>query len=106
MEKVINISRRALLGATVGGAAAKAVLSGLDRLGDAGDSPVTGIAIPGIRLLYETSAVMTSRISRVAATGARWLRFDATWSEIEYARGHYDFSHVDRAVDASIAHGL
>src|SRR5689334_19529161 len=65
-----------------------------------------GVAIPGIRLLYDTPATLRGKLDRVAALGAGWLRFDAAWPEIEIERGRFDYSRVDRALDGARARGL
>jgi polysaccharide biosynthesis protein PslG len=62
-----------------------------------------GVAIPGIRLLYADPA---PDLDRVAALGVRWVRFDAAWSEIEIARGTFDWARLDRGVAAAHARGL
>ena len=62
-----------------------------------------GVAIPGVRLLYGDPG---PDLDRVAALGVRWVRFDATWSEIEVARGTFDWSRLDRGVTAARARGL
>ncbi|MDP9794074.1 hypothetical protein J2S43_002586 [Catenuloplanes nepalensis] len=62
-----------------------------------------GVAIPGHRLLYGDPG---PDLDRVAALGAGWVRFDAAWSEIEVARGTFDWSRLDRGVDAARARGL
>lgn len=68
--------------------------------------PRIGVAIPGIRLLYDAPATLAGQLDRVAALGAGWLRFDAAWPEIEIERGRYDFSRVDRAVEEARARDL
>ncbi|GAB7044565.1 MULTISPECIES: cellulase family glycosylhydrolase [Catenuloplanes] len=65
--------------------------------------PRAGVAIPGHRLLYADPG---PDLDRVAALGAGWVRFDAAWSEIEVARGTFDWSRLDRGVDAARARGL
>lgn len=72
----------------------------------AGPRILTGIAIPGTRILYDDPAVAEAALDRVAALGVRWLRFDAAWSEIETAAGRYDWSNVDRVLAAATARGL
>ena len=72
----------------------------------AGARTLTGIAIPGTRILYHDPAVAEAALDRVAALGVRWLRFDAAWSEIETAAGRYDWSNVDRILAGATARGL
>ncbi|MFI5843975.1 cellulase family glycosylhydrolase [Catenuloplanes sp. NPDC051500] len=62
-----------------------------------------GVAIPGIRLLYADPA---PDLDRVAALGVGWVRFDAAWSEIEIARGAFDWTRLDRGVAAAHDRGL
>ncbi|MDR7275603.1 cellulase family glycosylhydrolase [Catenuloplanes atrovinosus] len=62
-----------------------------------------GVAIPGVRLLYDDPA---ADLDRVAALGVGWVRFDAAWSEIEIARGTFDWTELDRGVTAARARGL
>lgn len=65
-----------------------------------------GVAIPGIRLIYDAPASTDRKLDRVAAMGAGWLRFDAAWPEIEIERGRFDYSRVDRALNGARARGL
>ncbi|HET9516519.1 MAG TPA: cellulase family glycosylhydrolase [Actinoplanes sp.] len=67
---------------------------------------LTGIAIPGTRILYDHPAVAETALDRVASLGVGWLRVDAAWSEIEAVRGDYDFSRLDRVVGAARRRGL
>jgi hypothetical protein len=62
---------------------------------------LTGIAIPGTRILYDEPAVAEAALDRVVTLGVGWLRIDAAWSEIETVRGGFDFSRVDRVVAAA-----
>jgi hypothetical protein len=67
---------------------------------------LTGLAIPGTRILYEDPATADAALDRVAALGVRWLRFDAAWSEIETAPGVFDWSRVDRVMQGAGERGL
>jgi hypothetical protein len=67
---------------------------------------LTGLAIPGVRILYDEPDAAEATLDRVADLGVRWLRFDAAWSEIEAAPGTYDFSRVDRVLAAARGRGL
>ncbi len=67
---------------------------------------LTGVAIPGTRILYEQPATADRALDRVAALGVRWLRFDAAWSEIETAPGAFDWSRVDRVMRGAGDRGL
>jgi hypothetical protein len=62
---------------------------------------LTGLAVPGTRILYDEPAAAEATLDRVVDLGVRWLRFDAAWSEIEAAPGDYDFSRVDRVLAAA-----
>lgn len=65
-----------------------------------------GVAIPGVRLLYDPPATIDGKLDAVASLGVGWLRFDAAWPEIEAERGRYDFSRVDRVLDGARARSL
>lgn len=65
-----------------------------------------GVAIPGVRIVYDPPEAIARQLDQVAALGAGWLRFDAAWPEIETERGRFDFSRVDRVVDGARARGL
>ena len=71
-----------------------------------GDHPRSGVAIPGVRLLYDPPTTIGGKLDAVAALGVGWLRFDAAWPEIEAGPGRYDFSRVDRVVDGARSRGL
>lgn len=61
-------------------------------------SDTVGIAIPGTTLLYADVATLDAHLRAAAATGSRWLRFDAPWTQIETAPGQRDWSNLDRVV--------
>jgi hypothetical protein len=67
---------------------------------------MTGLAIPGTRILYHRPADAEKMLDRVAGIGVRWLRFDAAWSELSVRRGVYDWSRIDRVVAAARARHL
>lgn len=45
-------------------------------------------------------------LDKVAEAGIKWIRTGADWSGVEYARGLFDWSQVDRVVDYADANGL
>lgn len=45
-------------------------------------------------------------IDAMAATGARWIRLGARWGLIERRPGEYDWSTLDRLVEAAVDHGM
>jgi len=83
-----------------------------DRAVDEADDPphdgrrFSGLSIPGNRLVYESDAAVDADLDRVADLGARWLRVDAAWAEIETEPGNFNWSALDRVVDAAGARNL
>lgn len=45
-------------------------------------------------------------LAKVTEAGIKWIRTGADWSGVEYARGLFDWSQVDRVVDYADANGL
>ncbi len=76
------------------------------RAGPATARALTGVAIPGVRILYAEPATADAALDRVADLGVRWLRVDAAWSEIAAAGGRNDWSRLDRLVGAAGDRGL
>ncbi len=57
--------------------------------------------------LFESSRALRSDFAAIAATGARWVRFDMTWSVIQPdGPTSFDWGATDRAVAAARSHGL
>lgn len=53
------------------------------------------------------AAVLTpADVDAMAATGARWIRLGARWGLIERRPGEYDWSTLDRLVEAAVEHGM
>jgi hypothetical protein len=67
---------------------------------------LTGIAIPGTRILYAAPEVADAALDRVAALGVAWLRVDAAWAEIEAVPGTHDWSRLDRVLTGARKRGL
>ncbi len=104
-----NGPRSAAPARTVGAAAALAVL--LATGASAAPGPVaarsgTGVAVPGIRILYSGPLGIDLALDRLAATGVGWLRVDAAWSELEGTAGRPDFTALDRLVQGARDRGL
>jgi hypothetical protein len=57
-------------------------------------------------LLYEPQADLDRDLDSMRATHAKWIRFDVAWSVIERNQGVYDWSTIDRLVDAAKARGF
>lgn len=70
-----------------------------------GAAPLAGFAT-GYQLLYESADELNRDLSLIAATGAKWLRFDVAWAEVEKVQGAYDWEMVDRVVGAAKQRGL
>lgn len=59
------------------------------------------------RLLMESSDSDLNRdMDAMAATGAQWIRFDFDWGKLEPSKGSYNWSRIDRAVNAAQSRGL
>ncbi|MEY2570213.1 MAG: polysaccharide biosynthesis protein PslG [Acidimicrobiaceae bacterium] len=56
--------------------------------------------------LYESDLDLARDLDAIAATGARWLRVEAEWPEVEKGQGTYDFTTPDRVVAAALTHQL
>lgn len=58
-------------------------------------------------LWWESDAGVAADFDRIHATGATWVRFDFDWSAVQAnGRNAWDWSSVDRGVDAAKARGL
>jgi len=67
---------------------------------------VAGLSIPGHRLVHEGDAAVDADLDRVVDLGARWLRLDAAWSDVETAPDSDDWSGLDRVVRAASARDM
>ena len=57
--------------------------------------------------LWQPAAELARDFDAIAATGARWVRFDVMWSVVqEHGRESWDWSTADRAIQAARARGL
>lgn len=61
---------------------------------------------PGGWFPDEPSATIEADLDNMVAAGARWLRIDFDWSEIERNEGAYHWHRTDRVIDAASARGL
>jgi hypothetical protein len=96
-----------LVGAAVAVAAVvPAAASGAPGHPATGPRSLTGLAVPGTRILYGGAAAMDTALDRVADLGVRWLRVDAAWSELETAPGRWEWDNLDRLVGGARARGL
>ncbi len=69
-------------------------------------NPMSGIAIPGTHLAYESQADLDHEMTLVAASGSKWLRFDVAATQIEATSGVRYWTNIDRVVASALAHGL
>ncbi len=74
-------------------------------LGDREDRPTlgdrSGIAPTSRMLLRGSDRDLARDLDLVADSGAGWVRFDFDWESAEPERGRYDWSLIDRVVDAA-----
>ena len=56
---------------------------------------------PGAGIMLADPDDMERELDAVADSGAGWVRLDVDWSHVESTRGDYDWSRVDRVVDAA-----
>src|SRR4051812_8542913 len=66
----------------------------------------SGFAAGGWMLLWESDAGWARDLDTIAATGARWLRFDFDWQSAEPVAGQFNWSPIDRVVREARARGL
>ena len=59
---------------------------------------LAGIAAGGYMLPCESPATLSRDLDAIAASGARWVRFDFDWSSVEKNRGAFDWDALDRVV--------
>ncbi len=64
-----------------------------------------GIATGG-PFLWSDDATLAADLDAIAATGAKWIRFDFDWPSIEPLPGARNWQHTDRVVAAARARGL
>lgn len=60
----------------------------------------------GSSLLWEPGNELARDLDGIVATGARWVAVDFDWPSAEPQRGFFDWSHIDRVVDAARARHL
>lgn len=65
-----------------------------------------GVAVPGNRVLYWSSADRDALLDETAALGVKWIRTDCTASEIEVTQGVRDWAPLDGFVAAAKARNL
>ncbi len=65
-----------------------------------------GFAQTSWTLLWGSDAEVDADLDAVAATGAKWLRFDFDWQSAEPTRGTYRWKYIDRVVNKARARGL
>lgn len=56
---------------------------------------------PGAGIMLAEPDDMERELDAVVDSGAAWVRLDVDWSLVEDTRGSYEWSHVDRVVDAA-----
>ena len=58
------------------------------------------------QLTWLAPAEVNRELDAVAATSARWLRVLIPWSDVETAKGQYDWRQTDLVINAAAARGL
>lgn len=66
----------------------------------------SGFAPTSRMLLWGSDADLARDLDLMAATGARWIRFDFDWQSAEPVRGQYNWSFIDRVVREAHARDL
>jgi hypothetical protein len=61
---------------------------------------------PGSGLTTADPVRLAAELDAIRASGARWVRVDVDWSGAEPSPGRYDFSTVDRVVEAAASRDL
>lgn len=61
---------------------------------------------PGYSILLDRDEDLARSLDTVASTGARWLRVDLDWSDVEEERGEDDWRRLDRVLAEASARGL
>lgn len=56
---------------------------------------------PGAGIMLADPDDMERELDAVVDSGAGWVRLDVDWSQVEDTRGSYEWSRVDRVVDAA-----
>ncbi len=70
-------------------------------------SPTTDTSPFGIaHIAYGSDLPNDQRYNLAASAGARWNRWALYWNEVEIAPGVFDFSAIDRTVQADSSHGF
>lgn len=65
-----------------------------------------GFAQTSWMLLWGSDAEVDADLDAMAATGAKWLRFDFDWASAEPTPGNYRWTYIDRVVNKARARGL
>ena len=55
---------------------------------------------------FFNTAAFDRAIPLIAASGAKWVRFDFVWSAVETSRGVYNWAKLDHAVNLATMYGL
>ncbi|MBB3113349.1 hypothetical protein FHS18_005461 [Paenibacillus phyllosphaerae] len=77
-----------------------------NRAEAAAANPNFGFAT-GYSILTMSEADMNAWLNGIAATGAKYIRFDFSWAYVQSGgSGSYNWSQTDRVVDAALAKGL
>jgi Cellulase (glycosyl hydrolase family 5) len=73
-------------------------------------SSLTGSAMFGISdggdLVWEADATRQRELDSMKAMGAKWIRYDFSWSGIEATKGTFNFTQTDLAVKEAAARGM
>lgn len=69
-------------------------------------SGAMGVSVPGPSLAFAPPEDMALDLDRIAALGARWVRFDIPWDHVQHADGAWHWDPYDRAVAAAQDRGL
>jgi hypothetical protein len=67
---------------------------------------LTAITISPLPYGINVHTAQNETLAKVKAAGITWIRIDITWSQIESAKGTYNFAEVDRVADYANANGL
>jgi hypothetical protein len=76
-----------------------------ERYVDVIDRDRVGFAL-GFVPVYERRDRLERDLDAIAASGARWLRFDFYWAALEPERGRFEWRRADRVVDGARERGL
>ena len=66
-----------------------------------------GVATGGGNLQYLAPAELARHLDVIKAAGARWVRFDVAWVDVQFGgRTYWAWGRYDRVIDAILAHGM